>query len=152
MTVSNQTFHNQTNKALFNNVSTFKNLSCMTLRAIDVFDKVSNCSKPWNTCTSKPFKSTINIASKVKTDKWPDLYSFPPQIDYYVRINHNCLFSQWWYSIIDILNDSDRINLKPFVLLPIYWSIWTSSLQNWHQSSTVFLNRASTMLNNVFQS
>ena len=29
-------------KELFNNVSTLKNLSCMALHAIGVFDKVSN--------------------------------------------------------------------------------------------------------------
>ena len=48
-------------KALFNNVSTFKNLSCMTHHAISVLDKVKKWSpEKWN------FKSIIKCFKKWK--------------------------------------------------------------------------------------
>ena len=50
------------------------------------------------------FKSTIKCFKDVKIDKWPDLsYSLFP-VDCCVRINVKAWpFSQWWYSVIDIL-------------------------------------------------
>ena len=48
--------------------------------------------------------------------------------------------------------DSDCINFKTFAFLAVYWPFWTSLIQHRHQSSTIFLNPSSTMLNNVFKS
>ena len=45
--------------------------------------------------------------------------------------------------------DRDRINVKTFVFLAVYWSIWTSSY-NTQIKVQQFFNGASTMLNNVF--
>ena len=65
-------------KALFNNVSLLKNLSCMALHAISVFGKLYKWS---------PEKKLYFKRVTVKIDKWPDSpYSFFP-IDYCVRIN-----------------------------------------------------------------
>ena len=70
-------------KALFNNVFTFKNLSCMSLHAISDFDKVYK----WSPEINFYLKSIIKCFKEVKIDKWPDLsYSFLP-IDCCVRIN-----------------------------------------------------------------
>ena len=44
--------------------------------------------------------------------------------------------------------DNDLINIKTFVLLAVYWSIWTSSY-NADIKVQQFLNGASTMLNNA---
>ena len=53
-------------KALFNNVFTSWNMSCMSLHAISVFDKVYKWS---------PEEKKLHL----KIDKWPDLsYSFLP--------------------------------------------------------------------------
>ena len=46
--------------------------------------------------------------------------------------------------------DSHCINFKTFAFLAVYWPFWNIIIQHWHQSSTIFLNRSSTMLNNVF--
>ena len=105
--------------------------------------------KPWK---KLHLKSTIKCFKKVKMDKWSDLScSFSP-IDCCVSGKPDGLFSQWWYSVIIHL-DSDRINFRTFVslhgCLSVYWSIWTSSFNTdikFHQ----FLNRVSSMLNNVF--
>ena len=45
-------------KALFNNVSTFKNLSCMALHATSVFDKVN--MKPWKNY----FKASLSASKE----------------------------------------------------------------------------------------
>ena len=70
-------------KALFNNVFTLKNLSCMTLHAIRL--SLVRCK---NEALKKlHLKSIIKCFKRVKIDKWPDSpYSFSP-IDYCVRIN-----------------------------------------------------------------
>ena len=70
-------------KASFNNVFTLTNLSCMSLHAISVFDKVYK----WSPEKTLHLKSTIKCFKEVKIDKLPDLsYSFLT-IDCCVRIN-----------------------------------------------------------------
>ena len=87
-------------KALFNNVFTFEDLSCMSLYMLSV---------PLIRCTIEALKklrlkSTIKCFKEVKTDKWPNLsYSFVP-IEWCVRIDGGAWqFIQWWYSVIDTL-------------------------------------------------
>ena len=46
--------------------------------------------------------------------------------------------------------DSDCTNFKTFEFLAVSWSIWTSSYNMDIKVQQFFLNRASTMLNNVF--
>ena len=58
---------------------------------------------------------------------------------------------QWWYSVIDILIVTDCIHLKTFAFLAVYWSIWTSLYNTDIKAQHFVLNRASTMLNNVFK-
>ena len=59
-------------KALFNNVSALKNLSCMVLHAIGVFDKNEALKKI-------ALQSIMKCFKEVKKDKWLDLpYYFPP--------------------------------------------------------------------------
>ena len=55
-------------KALFNNDFTLNFLSCMSLHAISVFDKVYKWSPE-----KLHLKSTIKCFKEVKVDKWSDL-------------------------------------------------------------------------------
>ena len=96
------------------------------------------------------FKSIIKCFKTVKIDKWPDLpYSLSP-IDCCVRINGEAdrLFSDDIQSYRYLGND--RINIKTFVFLAVYWSIWTSSYNTYINVHQFMLNGASTMLDNVF--
>ena len=69
-------------KALFNNIFALKNLTCMSLHAISVF----NMAYKWSP-EKIHLKSIIKCFKEVKIDKWPDFsYSFLP-IDCCVRIN-----------------------------------------------------------------
>ena len=124
-------------KVLFNNVFTsFFYLTCMSHQCLWYRVKM----KPSNIAP----QNTIKCFKEVKIDKWPDLsYSFLP-IDCCIRINAK---PDRLFSHRDL--HSDRIHFKTFVLLAVYWSIWTSSWHR-HQSSAIFLTAASTMLNNVF--
>ena len=56
-------------KALFNNVPTLENLSCMALHAISVFDRVWKQS-PWQ---KLQFKKLFKCSKKVKICKWPEM-------------------------------------------------------------------------------
>ena len=47
--------------------------------------------------------------------------------------------------------DSDRINFKTLLFLPVYWSIWTSSYNAYIKVQLFFFNGASTMSNNLLQ-
>ena len=75
-------------KALFNNVFTFKNVSCMSLHAINAFDKVLKWSPEKKNCTSK---APLSASKKWEwTNDQILSYSFPPpppSIDCCVRIN-----------------------------------------------------------------
>ena len=58
-------------KAMFNNVSTFTNLSCVALHAISVFDL--RCK---NEALKKLyFGRIIKCSKRLKIDKWPDLHT-----------------------------------------------------------------------------
>ena len=111
-------------KALFNNVFTFKNLSCMSLHAISVFDKVSK----WSLYQFAVSKASLCASKKWKKDKWLDLpFSFSA-IDCFVRINHqsdSLLNGDIHYSVnrCILILDRDVINFKTLLVLAVYWSI-----------------------------
>ena len=97
------------------------------------------------------FKSISKCFKRVKIDKWQDSpHSFPP-IDYCVRIKWLPWrpFIQWWYSVIDFLIVIASISKLLHSWLFIdpsehHYTTQTSKFNN-------FLNRSSTMLNNVFK-
>ena len=103
--------------------------------------------KPWKHALQK---SIIKCFKKVKVNKWPDLsYSFRP-IDYCVRIKPQALrFIKWWYSVIDILIVTASISklLYPWLFIDISEHHYTTQTLKFNNR----LNRASTMLNNVFK-
>ena len=93
------------------------------------------------------FKSIINCFKRVKIHKWHVLIS---PIDYCVRINGLTRpFIQWWYAVIDFLKVTVSISklLHSWLFIDLsehHYTTQTSKFNN-------FLNRSSTMLNNVFK-
>ena len=97
------------------------------------------------------FKSIIKCFKRVKIDKWPDSpYSFPP-IDCCVRINGEPDRLFRWVIFSHRFLDSDCINFKNFCIPGCLLTLQNIIIQHRRQSSTIFLNRSSTMLNNVFK-
>ena len=134
-------------KALFNNVFTLKNLSCMSLHAISVLIRCKN-----EALKKLHLKSTIKCFKKANICKWPEItYSFLP----HRLLCWNKWSNQTVYSVVIFSHrylERDCINFKTFVFLAVYWSSWTSSYNTHIKSIKKKLNGASTIINNVFKS
>ena len=104
--------------------------------------------KPWK---KLHLKSNIKCFKEVKIDKWPDLfYSFLP-IHCCVRINGVKPYHLISGDIQSYISWERQHKFQNFCIPGCLLVHLNNIIQHRHQSSNIFFNRSSTMLNNVFK-